>query len=76
MHLSVTKLVRSKWTACVPRNKEKHFLVIALVQPETPEAPIEQVTMEAVYSGRRFEMAWRALYDQACWHQGWLRQKE
>lgn len=71
MRLSLAKLPRSKWTACAPQNKEKHFMVLALVAPATPDGAVELVTMEAIHSGRQSEIAWRALYDSALWRQGW-----
>lgn len=70
VRLNPAKLLRSKWTACVPANKEKHFMVVALVRPD-PDAPIDTVTIEAVHSGRRVDLPWRALCDAAVWRQGW-----
>ena len=71
LRLNPAKLVRSKWTACAPVAREKHFMVIALVEPIVP-GPCELVTIEAVHSGRRFELPWRALRDGAVWRQGWV----
>ncbi|WP_373990325.1 TIGR02450 family Trp-rich protein [Duganella sp. BuS-21] len=65
------KLLRSKWTATIPVNKEKHFMVTALVEPETPGAPVHTITIEAVISGRSFHLHWRELQDTARWLQGW-----
>lgn len=65
------KLLLSKWTAVTPINKEKHFVVTALVQPELPDAAPELVELEAVHSGRSQRTAWRALRDSAQWRQGW-----
>jgi tryptophan-rich hypothetical protein len=69
--LNPAKLVRSKWTACAPVNKEKHFMVVALVEPP-PDAPVVDVIMEAVHSRRQFSLPWRALRQQGVWRQGWL----
>lgn len=69
--LNPAKLLRSKWSACIPVNKEKHFMVVALIEPEAG-APIVSVTMEALHSGRQFELAWQDLRDTAVWRQGWL----
>lgn len=65
------KLLRSKWTASRPENREKHFMVVALVQPDPPDAPIDVVTIEAVLTGRSFDLPWRALQDPEVWVQGW-----
>ncbi len=73
--LSPKKLLLSKWTAAQPQAKEKHWLVVQLVQPEpvtVPPQPVAEVVIEAVYSGRRQTIAWRALTDTAQWRQGWL----
>jgi len=65
------KLLHSKWTAAVPLNREKHFMVVALVKPVAPDAPVEVVTIEAVLTGRTFDLPWRTLRDPAVWLQGW-----
>lgn len=71
LRLQPAKLLRSKWTATAPVNKEKHFIVTALIEPETPAAPIVTITIEAVISGRSFNIGWRELQDPARWLQGW-----
>jgi tryptophan-rich hypothetical protein len=70
--LSPRKLLLSKWTAAVPREREKHFLVVRVVEPEAPGAPIELVELEAVHSRRAFLLHWRELTDRAEWRQGWV----
>ena len=52
----------------MPRDREKHFLVIAVIRDA------ERVTgcrLEAVHSGREFEIDWRELKNPQCWRQGW-----
>ncbi|KIA80940.1 TIGR02450 family Trp-rich protein [Chromobacterium amazonense] len=68
--LNPDKLLNSKWTAAAPRNKEKHFLVVALNR-HAPDGPVQTVTLEAVYTRRQSELPWRALTDAAQWLQGW-----
>lgn len=68
--LNPAKLEKSKWTACAPANREKHFMVVALVEP-VPPGPVVEVTMEALHSGRQFVLPWRALCDSSRWLQGW-----
>jgi tryptophan-rich hypothetical protein len=70
--LNPNKLLLSKWTAAIPRNKEKHFIVIKLVQPESPASRIESVEIEAVHSRRSIVIPWRELNDNSQWLQGWL----
>ncbi|MDP2180032.1 TIGR02450 family Trp-rich protein [Methylicorpusculum sp.] len=65
------KLLLSKWTAASPRNKEKHFIVTQLIEPEPPEIKIELIELEAVYSRRSVILPWRELTDASQWLQGW-----
>lgn len=52
IRLNPAKLLLSKWTAATPRNKEKHFLVTRVIQPEPPAVAIEFVELEAIHSRR------------------------
>jgi tryptophan-rich hypothetical protein len=70
--LSARKLLHTKWTAVAPTRREKHFLVIRLVTPELPDAPLVHVEIEAVHSKRARIIAWRELRDPAVWRQGWV----
>ncbi|MCK7495935.1 MAG: TIGR02450 family Trp-rich protein [Comamonadaceae bacterium] len=65
------KLLLSKWTAQAPRNREKHFIVTRVIQPEPPATRIEVVEIEAVISRRSFTLPWRDLTDCHRWLQGW-----
>jgi tryptophan-rich hypothetical protein len=69
--LSPNKLLRSKWTAVTPANKEKHFIVTKVITPDEPLAPPEWIDIEAVHSGVTRRIAWRALLDDQVWRQGW-----
>lgn len=66
------KLLLSKWTAAAPVDREKHFLVTRIVQPVATDLPIEWVEIEAIHSGVTRRIAWRELYDQERWRQGWV----
>ena len=70
--VSPRKLLLSKWTAVTPRHKEKHFVVIRVIEPELPEVRIEQVEIEAIHSRRTFLLHWRELTDANQWRQGWV----
>lgn len=72
MQINPKKLLHSKWTATVPTNKEKHFLVIKLVPPLILDAPITMVELESVFSKRSFTLAWQDLTDAQHWKQGWI----
>jgi tryptophan-rich hypothetical protein len=63
--LSPKKLLHTKWTAVTPRNKEKHFLVTRVIEPEPPGSPVVSVEIEAVHSRRE-------LKDAARWRRGWI----
>lgn len=69
--LNPAKLLLSKWTAVIPRNKERHFLVTKLVLPELSATRTEFVELEAVISRRVLTLPWRELTDTLAWHQGW-----
>lgn len=72
VRLNPRKLLLSKWTAACPKNKEKHFIVVRLVEPELPDMPIVEVEIEAVFSRRSKIIPWRQLADDSEWKQGWL----
>ncbi|MBV2205341.1 MAG: TIGR02450 family Trp-rich protein [Pseudomonas sp.] len=63
------KLRLSKWTACEPRNREKHFLVIDLQYDDA--GVLQQVELQAVYSLGSEWIDWRQLRDDLSWRMGW-----
>lgn len=69
--LNPKKLLLSKWTAASPGNKEKHFIVTQLIEPEPPNIKIELIELEAIYSRRSFILPWHELTDANQWLQGW-----
>ena len=71
LHLNAKKLLLSKWTATQPQNKEKHFIVVKLIEPAVPDAQIEMIEIEATYTHRSFALPWRDLLDETKWRQGW-----
>lgn len=71
MRLNPKKLLMSKWTAVKPVAKQKHFLVSKIIVPETPDQPIEFVEIEAIYTKKTKQIAWRELTDTDAWLQGW-----
>ena len=71
LRLSAPKLLLTKWTATKPQNKEKHFIVTRLIEPDVPDAQIEMIEIEATYSKRSFALPWRDLLDETKWLQGW-----
>jgi tryptophan-rich hypothetical protein len=70
--LSPKKLLHTKWSAVEPRNKERHFLVVQVIEPDPPGSPVVSVEIEAVHSKRVRIIAWRELTDAAKWRRGWV----
>jgi tryptophan-rich hypothetical protein len=70
--VSPKKLLLSKWTAVTPQHKEKHFVVVRVIEPEPPEMRIDRIELEAVHSRRTFLLHWRDLTDGWRWRQGWV----
>ena len=70
--LSPIKLLLTKWTAVTPRNREKHFVVVRVIEPEPPSIRVEQVELEAVHSRQVYLLHWRELTDASLWRQGWV----
>lgn len=70
--LSPKKLLLSKWTAVQPQNREKHWVVVRVIEPDPPAVRIEQIELEAVHSKRLLLLHWRDLTDGAVWRQGWV----
>lgn len=71
LQLNPNKLLHSKWTAAIPSNKEKHFIVTKVIAPALPATQIETIELEAIHSRRSFILPWRALADSRQWLQGW-----
>ncbi|EHR6471277.1 TIGR02450 family Trp-rich protein [Vibrio parahaemolyticus] len=63
------KLLRSKWTATSPKNKEKHFVVTEMELDE--DGNVVKCVIEAVMNKREQEMNWQDLKDPELWRQGW-----
>jgi tryptophan-rich hypothetical protein len=72
--LSNKKLLLTKWTAVSPQQREKHFLVSRVHDPQLPSdqtIPKNYVELEAVLTKRRYLLVWTDLKDAARWLQGW-----
>ena len=63
------KLLLSKWTAAVPHNREKHFLVTRLFCDE--EGTVLDIELQAVLTQRNQRLTWQSLQDVSEWKMGW-----
>ena len=70
--LNPKKLLKSKWTALKPMNREKHFMVTKIILPDLPEQSVEYIELEAIHSKRKQLLHWQQLTDKNVWLQGWL----
>jgi len=68
--INPAKLLLSKWTAVMPKDKEKHFLVTGFTKDESGD--IVTCTVEAVLTHREYDCDWRELKDKSRWLAGWL----
>jgi tryptophan-rich hypothetical protein len=69
------KLSKSKWTAVIPLNREKHFVITRLIRPGS-QAPVDSVELEAVTSKRLHMIPLAELEDATRWRPGWARSHE
>jgi tryptophan-rich hypothetical protein len=67
--LSPKKLQNSKWTAVVPLNTEKHFIITEVEYDE--DRAVVSCLIEAIMSKRTTNIQWRDLKDTTQWVQGW-----
>ena len=70
--LNPKKLLLTKWTAVKPTDKQKHFLVSRVIQPELVTDPVEFVEIESVFSKATQIIQWRELQNDEVWRQGWV----
>ncbi|MFT5453516.1 MAG: tryptophan-rich hypothetical protein [Enterobacterales bacterium] len=63
------KLLGSKWTAVMPSNKEKHFMVSHVEFDE--EEQVISCSIEAVMSKRSIPINWHELKNDSNWLHGW-----
>ncbi len=70
--LSAKKLLLSKWTAVTPADRQKHFIVTRVIEPDPPSVRLEWIEIEAVHSGCASLLQWRDLTDGSRWRRGWV----
>ncbi|MBK8817366.1 MAG: TIGR02450 family Trp-rich protein [Methylococcaceae bacterium] len=68
--INPAKLLLSKWTAVVPMNKEKHFLVTRVDKDE--KDTVISCFLEAVMTRNEYSINWQELKDKSRWLAGWL----
>ena len=67
--INVKKLLKSKWTAIKPVNKEKHFIISELEFDGNNK--VIKCLIEAVISHRVDLINWEELKESDHWIQGW-----
>ncbi|MFJ2483841.1 TIGR02450 family Trp-rich protein [Pseudomonas sp. NPDC087598] len=67
--LNPQKLLLSKWTAALPQNREKHFLVTELFRDEN--GTVLEVELQAVLTKRTERLDWQSLKNNERWLLGW-----
>jgi tryptophan-rich hypothetical protein len=67
--ISPNKLLNSKWTAVVPLNKEKHFVITEVEYDE--DGTVILCLIEAIMSKRSTPIHWPDLKNTEQWLQGW-----
>ena len=67
--INPAKLLLSKWTAALPKNREKHFLVTEVFRDE--EGTVLQVELQAVLTQRSERLDWQVLKNSDSWLLGW-----
>ncbi|WP_261842691.1 TIGR02450 family Trp-rich protein [Aliamphritea ceti] len=67
--LNPNKLLLSKWTAVLPQNKERHFMVTELIRDDAEL--ITGCILQAVINGHDYNIDWRELKNSEHWQQGW-----
>ncbi|AZF24947.1 TIGR02450 family Trp-rich protein [Pseudomonas sp. R2-60-08W] len=67
--INPAKLLLSKWTATLPKNKEKHFLVTELFRDE--EGTVLEIELQAVMTRRTERVGWQILQNTNSWKMGW-----
>jgi tryptophan-rich hypothetical protein len=67
--ISPKKLLNSKWTAVVPLDKAKHFIIIEVEYDE--DGAVMSCLIEAIMSKRSIQIQWRDLKNTLKWVQGW-----
>lgn len=65
------KLLNSKWTALNPQNKERHFIVVKLLEDPQIEGKIIACILQSVMHKNDYEMPCEGLKDALTWAQGW-----
>ena len=63
------KLLRSKWTAVEPRNRQRHFMVTRLIRDDKER--VIECELEAVLNREVFIIDWQTLKNQHQWIMGW-----
>jgi tryptophan-rich hypothetical protein len=67
--INPAKLKGSKWTAVTPKAREKHFIINQVRLDE--EGKVIDCELEAIVTGRVYQIDWHSLKDDNTWLTGW-----
>ena len=70
--MSPKNLLDSKWTAAVPRERDKHFVLVRIIPSESTSSSGASVELQSLISKRRMIVPQSELTDPERWRQGWL----
>ena len=63
------KLMKSKWTAIDPVNRQRHFIITDVQRND--EGFVVSCELEAVITRKAAQIDWRELKDTNRWQMGW-----
>jgi len=63
------KLMKSKWTAIDPVNRQRHFIVTDVQRND--EGVVVSCELEAVLTRKAAQIDWHELKDASRWQMGW-----
>ena len=66
------RLLDSKWTASVPENREKHFVVTRVLDAATAASKVQSVELRCLLTKRTRIVAQADLLEPELWRPGWL----
>ena len=67
--LNPKKLLNSKWTAIIPAQKQKHFIIVEVEYDD--DQNVTGCVIQAILTKHNTNIDWHDLKDSKQWKQGW-----